>query len=90
MSISTEVDINGDPSPVHVYVRSFIYYLQNLDTHDLQFKMQTLLQMRYVDPRLKFKSVAPLRTHRIMGEGDLRKKIWVPHVFFSNERYFFF
>ena len=26
-------DEDGQPSPVHVYVRSFIYYLQNLDTH---------------------------------------------------------
>jgi hypothetical protein len=43
--------------------------------------------MRYVDPRLAFKSVAPRRIHPVTGEEDLRKKIWVPHVFFSNERY---
>lgn len=79
-------DENGKALQVNVYVRSFIYYLQNLDTHDLQFKMQTLLQMRYVDPRLAFKAVAPKRIHPVTGEEDLRKKIWVPHVFFSNER----
>ncbi|KAL7043638.1 hypothetical protein ACKWTF_001605 [Chironomus riparius] len=79
-------DDSGKSLPVNVYVRSFIYYLQNLDTHDLQFKMQTLLQMRFVDPRLAFKAVAPKRIYPVTGEEDLRKKIWVPHVFFSNER----
>ncbi|KAG5676859.1 hypothetical protein PVAND_006666 [Polypedilum vanderplanki] len=79
-------DDYGKRLPVNVYARFFIYYLQNLDTHELQFAMQTLVQMRYVDPRLSFKDIAPGRTIPIKGEEDLRNKIWVPHVFFSNEK----
>jgi Neurotransmitter-gated ion-channel ligand binding domain len=81
-----EFDSSGNDLPVNVYVRTFIYYLQNLDTHDLQFKMQLLLQLRYVDARLAFKDIAPMREHSIKGEEDLRREIWVPHIFFSNEQ----
>ncbi|CAO1348804.1 unnamed protein product [Diamesa hyperborea] len=72
--------------PVDVYARAYIYFLQNLEAHDLQFKIQALLQLRYVDPRLVFKEVAPKRTASIVGEDELRKELWVPHIFFANER----
>lgn len=71
---------------MEVFARAYIYFIQNLEAHDLQFKIHALLQFRYVDPRLVFKEVAPLRTAPIMGEGPLRDSIWVPHVFLSNER----
>lgn len=73
--------------PVDVYARAYIYFLQNLEAHDLQFKIQALLQLRYVDPRLVFKEVAPNRTNPIMGEDDLRKDLWVPHLFFGKFNY---
>ncbi|KAG5676858.1 hypothetical protein PVAND_006665 [Polypedilum vanderplanki] len=79
-------DENGNILPVDVYARAYIYFLQNLEAHDLQFKIQALLQLRYVDPRLVFREVAPNKTTPIMGEDDLRKELWVPHVFFANER----
>lgn len=60
--------------------------MQNLEAHDLQFKVHALLQYRYVDPRLVFKEVSPNRKDPIMGEQDLKEAIWVPHVFFANER----
>lgn len=72
---------------MNVFARAYIYFLQNLEAHDLQFKIQALLQLRYVDPRLVFKEVAPNRTKSIVGEDDLRKQLWVPHVFFANERW---
>jgi hypothetical protein len=75
----------GDVMPVQVFARAYIYYLQNLEAHDLQFKMQALLQLRYVDPRLVFKEVST-RTIPIVGEDDLRKELWVPHIFFANEK----
>jgi hypothetical protein len=85
MSISAK-DEKGHGLPVDVYTRAYIYFLQNLEAHDLQFKMQALLQYRYVDPRLVFKEVAPNRSTPIIGEDDLRKKLWVPHIFFANEK----
>ncbi|XP_040167434.1 pH-sensitive chloride channel 2 [Anopheles arabiensis] len=78
--------INGTNGPVKVYARAYIYFMQNLEAHDLQFKIHALLQFRYVDPRLVFREVAPNRTKPIMGEQSLRDLLWVPHVFLANER----
>lgn len=78
-------DKDGNRMPVEVYARAYIYFIQNLEAHDLQFKIHALLQFRFVDPRLVFKEVAN-RTAPIMGEASLRDSIWVPHVFLSNER----
>lgn len=77
---------NGTKLPVEVFARAYIYFLQNLEAHDLQFKIHALLQLRYVDSRLVFKKVAPNRTEPIMGEQSLRDVLWVPHVFLANER----
>ncbi|XP_058450088.1 pH-sensitive chloride channel 2-like [Malaya genurostris] len=77
---------NGKKLPVEVFARAYIYFLQNLEAHDLQFKIHALLQLRFVDPRLVFEKVAPNRTEPIMGEQSLRDVIWVPHVFLANER----
>lgn len=51
-----------------------------------QFKIHALLQLRYVDPRLVFKEVAPKRKEPIMGESNLRDLLWIPHLFLANER----
>lgn len=77
---------DGTKLPVQVFARAYIYFLQNLEAHDLQFKIHALLQLRYVDSRLVFKKVAPNRTEPIMGEQSLRDVLWVPHVFLANER----
>lgn len=45
-----------------------------------------MLQLRYVDPRLVFSSVAPNRQEPIMGENSLRDSLWTPHIFLANER----
>ncbi|XP_062546514.1 pH-sensitive chloride channel 2 [Armigeres subalbatus] len=82
----TSYSENGTKLPVQVYARAYIYFLQNLEAHDLQFKIHALLQLRYVDSRLVFKKVAPNRTEPIMGEQSLRDVLWVPHVFLANER----
>lgn len=84
--VTSARDENGKLLPVDVYARNYVYFLQNLEAHDLQFKMQALLQLRYVDPRLVFREVAPNRTSPIVGEDDLRKELWVPHIFFANEK----
>lgn len=52
----------------------------------MEYKMQILLQLRYKDPRLRFETIAPKRVHPIKGEANLREKIWVPHIFFQNEK----
>lgn len=48
--------------------------------------MHALLQLRYVDPRLVFKTVAPKRKEPIMGQSALRDSLWTPHLFLANER----
>lgn len=84
----TARDDKGNVAPVEVFARAYIYFLQNLEAHDLQFKMQALLQLRYVDPRLVFREVSKRQTP-IVGEDDLRKELWVPHIFFANEKWVF-
>ncbi|XP_058974514.1 pH-sensitive chloride channel 2-like [Musca domestica] len=72
-------------APLDVFVRVYIYVLQNLDSSDLQFKMHGLVQLRYKDPRLAFDEYAPNRKQSILGESKLRELIWVPHIFLANE-----
>ncbi|XP_055375610.1 pH-sensitive chloride channel 2-like [Condylostylus longicornis] len=72
--------------PVNVFARAYIYFMQSLEAHDLQFKIHALLQMRFVDPRLAFSDIAPSRNQPILGEASLRQALWIPHIFFANER----
>lgn len=60
--------------------------MQNLDTHDLQFKMQMRFQIRYNDPRLEFKKVGNNKTEPITGEEDFKNDIWMPHLYLLNEK----
>ncbi|XP_032594925.1 pH-sensitive chloride channel 2 isoform X2 [Drosophila grimshawi] len=76
----------GARLPVDVYMRAYIYFMQNLEAHDLQFKIYALLQMRFLDPRLNFRNVSPKRLQPILGEQQLRDSIWLPHIFLANER----
>ncbi|EDW62365.1 pH-sensitive chloride channel 2 [Drosophila virilis] len=76
----------GTRLPVDVYMRAYIYFMQNLEAHDLQFKIFALLQMRYLDPRLNFRHVSPKRLQPILGEQQLRDSLWLPHIFLANER----
>lgn len=73
-------------TPISVWTRAYIYFMQNLEAHDLQFKIHALLQLRYVDPRLVFREVSPKRRESIMGESSLRDSLWTPHIFLANER----
>lgn len=77
---------SGQRLPVDVYMRAYIYFMQNLEAHDLQFKIYALLQMRYLDPRLNFRGVSPKRKQPILGEQQLRDSLWMPHIFLANER----
>lgn len=86
LPLSLDYNEKNEQLPVDVYARAYVYFIQNLEAHDLQFKIHLLLQFRYVDPRLVFREVAPSRTSPVMGEASLRESIWVPHVFLSNER----
>jgi len=50
-----------------------------------QFKMHMLVQMAFVDLRLKFDHLAPQR-QAIIGENKLRSNIWIPHFAIYNDR----
>ncbi|EDW67732.2 pH-sensitive chloride channel 2 isoform X2 [Drosophila virilis] len=80
------VNATGDIVPLSVNARFYIYALKDLDSNDLQFMLQGLLQMRYNDSRLAFANYAPNREQPIVGDGRLRNMLWVPHVFLANEQ----
>lgn len=71
--------------PIGVNARFYIYALKDLDSNDLQFMLQGLLQLRYNDTRLAFSGYAPNR-EPIVGDGSLRNMLWVPHIFLANEQ----
>ncbi|XP_053607612.1 pH-sensitive chloride channel 2 isoform X2 [Plodia interpunctella] len=75
--------ISGDT--VYVHASSYIYFIQPAEAHDLNFKLHFLLQLRWSDPRLAYALFSPQRVN-IIGENDLRQRIWVPHLYMSNEQ----
>lgn len=60
--------------------------MENVDTRDLDFLLQMRFQIRFNDNRLMFKDVASNRTDSIMGKKELKSDLWVPHIFFVNEK----
>lgn len=84
-SVYVARDSNGKVIPVDIHTRIYVYFLENLDTYSLQFKMHAMLQLRYVDKRVAFGQISA-RTSPIIGEDELRKQLWVPHLFFANEK----
>lgn len=56
----------------------FVFFFQN-------FKLHFLLQLRWTDPRLAYTLYSPERS-KIIGENDLRQRVWVPHLYMSNEQ----
>lgn len=76
----------GERLPVKVKARIYIYYMQNLNSDLLQFKMQALLQLSFLDSRLAYQQHAPTRKESILGQKHLSERLWLPHIFFANER----
>lgn len=67
-------------------MRIYVYLLQNLNSDLLQFKMHALLQLSFKDQRLAYKEFAPERTETLLGQKHLSERLWLPHIFFANER----
>ncbi|XP_020809652.1 glycine receptor subunit alpha-4 isoform X2 [Drosophila serrata] len=72
--------------PTVVKTRIYVYFLQNLNSDLLQFKMHCLLQLRFQDKRLAYKLIQAQRTDPILGQKHLSERLWLPHIFFANER----
>nr|XP_016923336.2 pH-sensitive chloride channel 2 [Drosophila suzukii] len=70
--------------PIVVKTRIYVYFLQNLNSDLLQFKMHALLQLRFQDMRLAYNVYK--REGNIMGQKHLSERLWLPHIFFANER----
>lgn len=70
---------------IYVKASAYVYFIQPAEAHDLNFKLHFLLQLRWNDSRLAYKMTSPRRT-KIIGETDLRQRIWVPHLYMSNEQ----
>lgn len=54
--------------PTRVNARIYIYYMQNLNSDLLQFKMHALLKLSFLDKRLAFSNYAPTCKDNILGE----------------------
>lgn len=76
--------MNGERLPVTVKARIYVYFLQNLNSDLLQFKMHALLQLSFNDSRLAYKELK--RNDNIIGQKHLSERLWLPHIFFANER----
>lgn len=72
--------------PIVVKTRIYVYLLQNLNSDLLQFKTHALLQLSFQDKRLAYKEFAPERRETILGQKHLSERLWLPHIFFANER----
>ncbi|OWR47009.1 neurotransmitter gated ion channel [Danaus plexippus plexippus] len=70
---------------VYVHASAYVYFIQPAEAHDLNFKLHFLLQLRWTDARLAYSLYSPER-QKIIGESDLRQRIWVPHLYMSNEQ----
>ncbi|XP_034657395.1 glycine receptor subunit alpha-4 [Drosophila subobscura] len=79
-----EYDTDGKRQPIVVKTRIYVYFLQNLNSDLLQFKMHALLQLRFQDKRLAYKGFQ--RDDNILGQKHLSERLWLPHIFFANER----
>ena len=60
--------------------------MQNLNSDLLQFKVHALLQLNFMDSRLAYKPYAPARKEPIIGQKHLSERLWLPHIFFANEK----
>ncbi|KAI8041292.1 pH-sensitive chloride channel 2 [Drosophila gunungcola] len=72
--------------PIVVKTRIYVYFLQNLNSDLLQFKMHALLQLQFQDKRLAFKDFVDPPAENILGQKHLSERLWLPHIFFANER----
>ncbi|EDW33457.1 GL15583 [Drosophila persimilis] len=79
-----EYDSDAKRLPIVVKTRIYVYFLQNLNSDLLQFKMHALLQLRFQDKRLAYKAFQ--RDDNILGQKHLSERLWLPHIFFANER----
>ncbi|XP_022115649.1 pH-sensitive chloride channel 2 isoform X1 [Pieris rapae] len=70
---------------VFVHASAYVYFIQPAEAHDLNFKLHFLLQLRWTDRRLAYALYSPERT-KIIGESDLRSRVWIPHLYMSNEQ----
>ncbi|XP_022215470.2 pH-sensitive chloride channel 2 [Drosophila obscura] len=78
-----EYDTDGKRLPIVVKTRIYVYFLQNLNSDLLQFKMHALLQLRFQDKRLAYQT---FQRGDILGQKHLSERLWLPHIFFANER----
>ncbi|CAH4032682.1 pH-sensitive chloride channel 2-like [Pieris brassicae] len=75
----------GTRDVVYVHASAYIYFIQPAEAHDLNFKLHFLLQLRWTDPRLAYSAYSPER-EKIIGEDDLRSRVWAPHLYIPNEQ----
>ncbi|XP_059226798.1 pH-sensitive chloride channel 2 [Stomoxys calcitrans] len=81
-----EYSDSGERYPIKVKARIYIYYMQNLNSDLLQFKMHALLQLSFQDKRLAYSHYAPMKKDNILGQKHMSERLWLPHIFFANER----
>ncbi|KAG8239965.1 hypothetical protein J437_LFUL019211, partial [Ladona fulva] len=77
-----KVNNETESGTLTVYARVYVFFLGSIEAQSLQFTAQLLLQLQWQDPRLKF----DLLRGPVVGESFLKERLWVPHLYLSNER----
>ncbi|XP_046385253.1 pH-sensitive chloride channel 2-like [Ischnura elegans] len=75
--------VNDTKSRVsNVTARVYVFFLGSIEAQSLQFTAHLLLQLQWYDPRLSFQNIhGP-----VVGESALKDRLWIPHLYLSNER----
>ncbi|XP_065213856.1 glutamate-gated chloride channel-like [Planococcus citri] len=70
-----------------VYVNLFVRMIETIDDKNAEIKMQVRLRMSWVDSRLSYQHLDEMKREPIdMIRLTDTSKVWIPDVFFSNEK----
>ena len=81
--IPVEIAPNKSSLPVIVRHNIYIRSIEKIDTQDMDFKIQITFRQQWKDERLQFDDMGGLVKYVSLTD---RNKIWIPDIFFSNEK----
>ncbi|XP_073251763.1 gamma-aminobutyric acid receptor subunit beta-3-like [Porites lutea] len=67
--------------PVIVHVGVYIVDIGEISITNMDYRMTIYLRQKWEDPRLRFNG-----TDRIVAQGNILEKIWIPDTYFNHEK----
>ncbi|XP_070542657.1 glycine receptor subunit alphaZ1-like isoform X1 [Ptychodera flava] len=77
-------NFDGEPTTIHIDIH--ISRFDSIKEISMDFEMTIFLRMRWNDPRLRYN----LTTSHIPPSAFMIDKIWIPDLFFTNEKHAYF